>query len=126
MDNLNIYHYQSKWKDNDHITLLAVLNGKPVGTVMVQYGGRNKHQALIWNLHVVKEHRKKRIGEQLLKLAIGDAAARGLEKVYLEWGAYDSPGWVFDWYKRAGFKPDCVAGAYERRNVVQMTFTIKQ
>ena len=121
MSDLNIYHYHTEWKECDHTTIIAVLDGVPVGTVMVEYGGHKKSQAMIWNLNVMESTRKRGLGEQLLKLAIGDAWARKVTNIHLQWCAEDTDGWVLDWYKRMGFFVNEVRGVEERRHVVQMT-----
>lgn len=121
---IDILGFHTEWKTNDHTTLMAVEDGRPIGTVMIEYGGWNKQQAMIWNLCVENDCRKKGLGTSLLKAAIDDAAKRGAAEVHLEWCADDTEGWVLDWYKRQGFFVDHIIGAYERRNVVQMTLAV--
>lgn len=111
----------TSWKDCDHTTIMAVENGLPIGTVMIEYGGWEKRQAMIWNLCVDKGSRKKKIGTTLLRAAIEDATKQGASDVHLEWHAEDTEGWVLDWYKRQGFFVDSIIGVKEKRHVVQMT-----
>lgn len=128
MNDLNVYCYHTQWKDNAHTTFIAVLDGVPVGTIMVEYGGWNNSEVMLWNLNVAPDHRKKGFGKQLLNLAIGDAVERiNAKAVHLQWFAEDTPGWVLDWYKRRGFYTDAkYNGVKEKQHVVLMTLDIKK
>jgi len=107
MNEAAIYQFTTKWDSSDHITYMAVRGVECVGTCMVDYCGDMKTDALLWNLQVANECRQHGIARMLVAKACEDAAARGCEEIALEWGAMDSDGWIFDWYKRLGFKFDC-------------------
>lgn len=107
MGKMTIYQFTTKWDSSDHITYMAVRGVECVGTCVVDYCGEAKTDALLWNLQVANECRQHGIARMLVAKACEDAAARGCEEIALEWGAMDSDGWIFDWYKRLGFKFDC-------------------
>ena len=75
----------------------------PIGTAMVEYGGDNKMNAYLWNLQVLKDCRKRGVGNVLLSYAVADANMRGCKDITLEWFKADSQKWVVRWYERNGF-----------------------
>ncbi len=109
--------FTTHWPDCDHSTIVYIDEDQIVATCMVDYSGKNKKEALLWNLQVKKDYRNRRLGELLLKTAIDDAVLHRCPAIDLEWSPMESVGWVFDWYKSYGFK---VVSCY---NKVRMTLT---
>lgn len=118
-----ISEFTTKWKDNDRDTIVAIDTDKRliVGTVLVDYGGKEKKESLLWNLQVSKEYRHQGIGKSLFNTAVNNARARRCFEITLEWSAYDTDGWMLDWYKRQGFH---VSGGY-REATVKLTKQLK-
>lgn len=108
MNEVVIYQFTTTWESCDHTTYLAVRGGKCVGTCMVDYCCEGKRDALLWNLQVAAAFRKGGIARMLVQRACTAATARGCKEIALEWGAMDSAGWIFDWYRRIGFKYDYI------------------
>ena len=108
--------FTTKWRDNDRTTIVAIDTDKRiiVGTVLVDYGGKEKREALLWNLQVSEKYRHQEIGKGLLNAAVNDAKSRKCYEITLEWSAYDTDGWTLDWYKRKGFN---VSGGYRDATV---------
>ncbi len=118
-----ISEFTTKWKDNDRDTIVAIDTDKRfiVGTVLVDYGGKEKKESLLWNLQVSEEYRHQGIGKSLFNAAVNNARARRCFEITLEWSAYDTDGWMLDWYKRQGFH---VSGGY-REATVKLTKQLK-
>ena len=117
-----IIPFETKWAENDHITLLAMEDDSPVGTCMVDIckHGEDAGKAFLWNLQVEKRSRKKNFGSFLLNIAIGRARDKGCSEIRLVWRSIDSPEWVLRWYERKGFN-ECSFG----KGIVEMRLDLK-
>ena len=111
---ITLSQFTTKWKDNDRDTIVVIYDGQIVGTVLVDYGGKEKREALLWNLQVSEKHRHQGIGKSLFNAAVNNARARRCFEITLEWSDYDTDGWTLDWYKRKGFN---VSGGYREATV---------
>ncbi len=98
--------FTTHWPDCDHSTIVYIDGDQIVATCMVSYEGKNKKEAVLWNLQVKKDYRNGGLGKLLLKVAIDDAVLHKCPSIDLEWSAHEAEGWVLDWYKREGFKVD--------------------
>jgi ribosomal protein S18 acetylase RimI-like enzyme len=65
----------------DGLFLVALVEGVVVGTIMAGYDG---HRGWIYSLAVDRDHRKQRIGTQLLSFAERQLASRGCLKINLQ------------------------------------------
>jgi len=114
---VEIITFDTKWKADNHTTIVAMLGDKPVGTCMVDCPNDllHKGQAMLWNLQVSKGHRQEGIGNVLLDKAIQCAKLSGCKELHLVWRRCDSPDWVLWWYRRKGFD-ECAFS----RDVIEM------
>lgn len=119
---MKIVAFETKWKNNNHITIIAMYDDLPAGTCMVDYSGKDKKEAFLWNLQIARKVRHLGIGHELLHLAINNALQHKCKTISLEWNPIDSEGWVFDWYKRNGFEVEGTG----RYGVVKMTKELKK
>ena len=102
--------YITQWKDKDNVIIsLWHLNEcddtEQVGVVelAVYKNGEHEGEALVWNLYVDKEHRRKGLARELMQEAHKTAKHLGVKVTALEWSLKDSPYWVIDWYRRLGY-----------------------
>lgn len=114
---IEIVVFTTKWKENDHTTIIATYDDLPAGTCMIDYNHGDKKEAFLWNLQVAKKGRHLGIGHELLDFAVNNAMQHKCKAISLEWNPRDSEGWVFDWYKRNGFEVD----GNGRYGIVRMT-----
>lgn len=119
---IEIFHITSSWQASDHTTIVALEDGKVVGSCIVDYNGSNHKDAYLWNLWVVPEKRELRIAGKLISYAEQDARSRRCKDLSLGWLAIDTDGWVLDWYKRIGFK---VTGYRHSDNATILTKQLK-
>lgn len=112
--------FTTNWPDCYHSTIVYIDGDQIVATCMVTYEGKDKKEAVLWNLQVKKDYRNCGLGKLLLKAAIDDAVLHRCPAIDLEWSPMDSVGWVFDWYKSYGFKVVSCC------NKVRMTLTLQK
>lgn len=93
--------------DKRAIHLLASIGGTAVGTARLVMRGGN---AKIGRMAVLKSHRRKKIGKQLLKRAIAMARKHGAGKIYLH-----AQVAVFAFYESAGFR--CVGPVFDEAGI---------
>ena len=90
------------------VTRLNVLADKGRGLVLIDLIKNDNWEyiggdALIWNLCVSADFRRKGIGRGLLECAEMVGRSKGVKRSYLEWSGKDSERWVLDWYVRKGY-----------------------
>ncbi len=112
--------FTTNWLDCYHSTIVYIDGDQIVATCMVTYEGKDKKEAVLWNLQVKKDYRNCGLGKLLLKAAIDDAVQHKCPAIDLEWNPTESVGWVFDWYKSEGFK------VISCDNKVRMTLTLQK
>lgn len=102
--------YITEWKDKDNVIIsLWHMNERDdteqVGVVelAVYKNGEHQGEALVWNLYVDKEHRRKGLARRLMDEAHKTAKYLGVKVTALEWSLKESPHWVLDWYCRLGY-----------------------
>ena len=102
--------YITEWKDKDNVIIsLWHLNERDdteqVGVVelAVYKHGEHDGEALVWNLYVNEEHRRKGLARKLMDEAHKTAKHLGSKVTVLEWSLKESPYWVIDWYRRLGY-----------------------
>lgn len=101
--------YITEWKDKDNV-IISLWNdehdvSEQVGVVELAVYKRGEHEgeALVWNLYVDEDHRRKGLARQLMDKARKTAKHLGAKTCVLEWSLEESPHWVFDWYTRLGY-----------------------
>lgn len=101
--------YLTEWKDKDNV-IISLWNdegdvSEQVGVVELGYykNGEHEGEALVWNLYVNEEHRRKGLAKMLMDEAHKTAKHLGAKTTALEWSLRESPFWVFDWYCRLGY-----------------------
>ena len=102
--------YITEWKDKDNVIISLWLDpdfdtAKQVGVVelAVYKHGEHEGEALVWNLYVDEDHRRKGLARKLMDEAHKTAKHLGVKTTALEWSLKESPYWVFDWYTRLGY-----------------------
>ena len=65
--------------------------------------GEHQGEALVWNLHVNEDHRRKGLARKLMDEAHKTAKHLGAKVTALEWSLDESPHWVIEWYFRLGY-----------------------
>lgn len=102
--------YITEWKDKDNV-IISLYNDEPdiseqVGVVelAIYKHGEHEGEALVWNLYVDEEHRRKGLARKLMDEAHKTAKHLGSKVTVLEWSLKESPRWVFDWYCRLGYE----------------------
>ena len=101
--------YITEWKDKDNV-IISLYNDEPdiceqVGVVelAVYKHGEHEGEALVWNLYVDEEHRRKGLAKMLMNKAHMTAKHLGAKVTVLEWSLKESPYWVIEWYTRLGY-----------------------
>jgi GNAT superfamily N-acetyltransferase len=114
----NTYTAPFKNKDNVIICLLY-LNERDdipsmVGAVELAVYKRGEHEgeALVWNLYVDEDHRRKGLARKLMDEAHRTAKDLGAKVTALEWSLKESPYWVFEWYTRLGYDEKEIGNGY--------------
>ena len=104
--------YITEWKDKDNVIIsmwkydsVVYECASQVGVVelAVYKKGEHEGEALVWNLYVDKEYRRKGLARRLMDEARKWAKHLGAHTCALEWSLRESPNWVFDWYCRLGY-----------------------
>ena len=104
--------YITEWKDKDNVIISLWKYDSVVYETAYQVGvvelavckhGEHEGEALVWNLYVDKDHRRKGVARKLMDEAHKTAKHLGAKVTALEWSLKDSPYWVFDWYIRLGY-----------------------
>ena len=67
-------------KRNEGLSLVAVADGKIVGTVLAGHDGR---RGFIHHMAVLPEYRRRRIGHALAEKAIANISSQGIEKTHI-------------------------------------------
>ena len=106
------------WKDKDNV-IISMWNDKKdvseqVGVVelAVYKHGEHEGEALVWNLYVNEDHRRKGLARKLMDEAHQTARHLGAKITVLEWSLKESPYWVFDWYTRLGYDEKEIGNGY--------------
>ena len=104
--------YITPWKDKDNV-IISMWNcedfdndiPEQVGVVelAVYKHGEHEGDALVWNLYVDEDHRRKGLARQLMNEAHKTAKHLGAKVTALEWSLRESPYWVIEWYTRLGY-----------------------
>lgn len=102
--------YITEWKDKDNVIISmwhqnGLNDAEQVGVVelAVYKNGEHKDEALVWNLYVDEQHRRKGLARKLMDEAHKTAKHLGVKVTALEWSLKDSPYWVIEWYCRLGY-----------------------
>ena len=103
--------YITEWKDKDNVIISLwdrdenYNDAEQVGVVelAVYKHGEHEGEALVWNLYVDEDHRRKGLARKLMDEAHKTAKHLGAKVTALEWSLKESPYWVFDWYCRLGY-----------------------
>lgn len=102
--------YTAHWKNKDNVIIsLWHLNerddAEQVGVVelAVYKHGEHEGEALVWNLYVDEDHRRKGLARKLMDEAHKTAKHLGAKVTALEWSLKESPYWVIEWYSRLGY-----------------------
>lgn len=103
--------YITEWKDKDNVIIsMWEYDGdynlsRQVGVVelSVYKNGEHEGEALVWNLYVSENHRRKGLAIRLMDEARKTAKHLGAHTCALEWSLRESPQWVYDWYARMGY-----------------------
>lgn len=104
--------YITEWKDKDNV-IISLWNcedfdndiPEQVGVVelAVYKHGEHEGEALVWNLYIDEDHRRKGLARQLMDETHKTAKHLGAKVTALEWSLKESHYWVFDWYTRLGY-----------------------
>ena len=70
-------HIEVDGKDSECIHFLIFIESIPIGTARIKMDGK------IERVSILKNHRKKGLGYQLMKFIINNAKEKGLERIYL-------------------------------------------
>lgn len=104
--------YITEWKNKDNVIIslwkydsVVYETAYQVGVVelVVHKNGEHQGEALVWNLYVDKEHRRKGLARKLMNEAHKTAKHLGAKVTALEWSLKESPYWVIEWYTRMGY-----------------------
>jgi GNAT superfamily N-acetyltransferase len=104
--------YITEWKDKDNVIISLwycedfdddIPEQVGVVELAVHKNGEHQGEALVWNLYVDKEHRRKGLARRLMDEARKWAKHLGAHTCALEWSLEESPHWVLDWYCRLGY-----------------------
>ena len=100
--------YITEWKDKDNVIISLwhyedFDNDTPEQVGVVELAVYHEGEALVWNLYVDEDHRRKGLARQLMDEAHKTAKHLGAKVTALEWSLKESPYWVFDWYTRLGY-----------------------
>ena len=101
--------YITEWKEKDNVIISLwhydYDTSEQVGVVelAVYKHGEHEGEALVWNLYVNEDHRRKGLARKLMDEAHKTAKNLGAKVTALEWSLKESPHWVIDWYFRLGY-----------------------
>ena len=113
--------YITQWKDKDNVIISMWYcedfdNDIPeqVGVVelAVYKNGEHEGEALVWNLYVDEDHRRKGLARELMDEAHKTAKHLGAKVTALEWSLKESPYWVIEWYTRLGYDEKEIGNGY--------------
>jgi GNAT superfamily N-acetyltransferase len=103
-----IARFQSWYESNQHVALVAELEGQVVGMAWLAFvsrlpdpGAEAATQADLQSVYVVPEHRGRGLGTQLVNAALAHAAQRHVRRVTVLAGQRS-----MTLYQRLGFMPD--------------------
>ena len=108
-DEYYIETYITEWKDKDNVIISVrkydCETSEQVGVVelAVYKHGEHAGEALVWNLYINEDHRRKGLARRLMDKARMTAKCRGAHICVLEWSLDESPRWVAWWYARLGY-----------------------
>ena len=110
--------YITEWKEKDNV-IISLWNdehfvSEQVGVVelAVYKHGEHEGEALVWNLYVDEEHRRKGLARTLMDEANKTAKHLGAKVTALEWSLEESPYWVIEWYFRLGYDENEIGNGY--------------
>ena len=89
---ISLWHYDYDTSEQVGVVELAVYKH-----------GEHDGEALVWNLYVNEEHRRKGLARKLMDEAHKTAKHLGSKVTVLEWSLKESPYWVIEWYTRLGY-----------------------
>jgi len=103
--------YITEWKDKDNVIISmwycedTAHDPIQVGVVelAVYKNGEHEGEALVWNMYVDEDHRRKGLARRLMDEAHNTAKHLGAKATALEWSLKESPYWVIEWYTRLGY-----------------------
>ena len=100
-------------KRNEGLSLVAVVDGKIVGTVLAGHDGR---RGFIHHMAVMPEYRRRHIGHALAEKAIENIGAEGIEKTHIF--CYQNNETVQKFWSDFGFekRDDVYIFSYKHRN----------
>jgi GNAT superfamily N-acetyltransferase len=113
--------YITQWKDKDNAIISLWKYDSVVYEAAYQVGvvelavykhGEHEGEALVWNLYVDEDHRRKGLARELMDEAHKTSKHLGAKVTTLEWSLKDSPYWVFDWYTRLGYDEKEIGNGY--------------
>lgn len=103
-------------EDKRALHLLASFGGRAVGTArIVMRGG----QAKIGRMAVLKSHRRKKVGKNLLRGAVITAKKQGARKIYLH-----AQVAVLGFYESAGFR--CVGPVFDEAGIAHRKMVLER
>ena len=111
IDSYYTEQYITEWKDKDNAIISMwqyddendMSHWVGVVELAVYKNGKHEGEALVWNLYVDKEHRRKGLARRLMCEAKKWAKHLGAHTCALEWSFDESPRWVAQWYCRLGY-----------------------
>jgi GNAT superfamily N-acetyltransferase len=89
---ISLWHYDYDTSEQVGVVELAVYKN-----------GEHEGEALVWNLYVNEDHRRKGLARKLMDEAHKTAKHLGAKVTALEWSLKESPYWVIEWYTRLGY-----------------------
>jgi len=106
MENLTLIESISTWQSTG-VTRITIVTPGGEGKIQVDLLSRDDTKfgrtAVIWDLYVSEEHRRKGIARQLMQHAIQRAKDFGFATATLEWNLVDSKREIAWWYTSLGF-----------------------
>ena len=109
MEEYYIETYITEWKDKDNVIISVRKDegdtSEQVGVVelAVYKHGEHKGEALVWNLYINEDYRRKGLARRLMDEAHKTAKHLGAKTCVLEWSLDESPRWAAWWYARLGY-----------------------
>lgn len=105
----------SEWQSTG-VTRLTVLTENGEGKIQVDMLNRDNKEygrtALIWDLFVHPDHRRKGIAKKLMQYALKRAKEYGFTTATLEWTLRDTPREIAWWYADLGFDDKEFSNSY--------------
>ena len=115
MGNIQFVEATSEWKSTG-VRRLTILTANGEGKVQVDLinheDGTFGRTALIWDLYVAEEYRRKGVARQLMQYALQRAKEYGFTTATLEWDVRDSIREIAWWYESLGFEEKAIGNGY--------------